>query len=100
MGEFMEKILVSLEPEAWHGNSAEILWATKLEGGLYRVENSPFFVKGLSFEDFVETKFADGTISFVKTVTYSGRSTYRIIRNEGADEARFDNFWAPLKDEG
>ncbi len=36
----------------------------------------------------------------MKTVTSSGRSTYRIIPNEGADEARFGRFWAPLKDEG
>jgi len=96
----MEKIFVRLEPDAWHGHSFESLWATKLEDGIYRVENSPFFVKGLAFEDIVETQVADGANLFVKTVTSSGRSTYRIIPNEGTDEAKFDSFWTPLKGEG
>jgi hypothetical protein len=39
-------------------------------------------------------------ISFVKTVTISGRSTYRIIPTNGVDDAIFQSYWEPLENEG
>ncbi|NQZ73852.1 MAG: DUF4265 domain-containing protein, partial [Dinoroseobacter sp.] len=52
----MEKIIVILEVDAWHGHSTESLWASPLNKDLYKIENSPFFERGLSFEDVVEVE--------------------------------------------
>tara|TARA_R110002051_G_scaffold7041_1_gene33156 strand:+ start:10200 stop:10439 length:240 start_codon:yes stop_codon:yes gene_type:complete len=67
MGEFMDKVVFNLEPDAWHGHSTESLWATRLENGFYKVENSPFFVMGLAFEDIFETQIVDGMNFFLET---------------------------------
>lgn len=92
----MDKISIPLGPDAWHGYSVETLWATRLESGFHRLENTPFFAMGLSFGDIVETRLSDGVTSFVKTIRAAGRSTYRIIPTETGDQARFQRFWAPL----
>lgn len=96
----MDKITIELEPEAWHGYSSESVWATLLDNGFYKVENSPFFARGLSYEDIVQARYQDGLNMFVRTVASSGRSTYRIILSEGASSAQFERFWEPLEAEG
>ena len=93
----MERVSFELEPDAWHGQSVESMWATKLDDHLYKIENSPFFVKGIAFEDVVKTKLLDGMISFVKTAISSGGSTYRILCKECTDETQFELFWKPLE---
>ncbi len=93
----MERVFFDLEPDAWHGQSVESMWATKLDADLYRIENSPFFARGIAFEDVVKTKLCDGVIYFVSKTTSSGGSTYRILCKEGTDETKFENFWKPLE---
>ena len=93
----MERVFFELELDTWHGQSVESMWATKLGDHLYKIEGSPFFVKGITFEDAVKTKLLDGVISFVKTATSSGGSTYRILCKEGTDETQFERFWKPLE---
>ncbi|MGR3635777.1 MAG: DUF4265 domain-containing protein [Shimia sp.] len=96
----MDKVTIELEPEAWHGHSSESVWVTPLGDALYKVENSPFFALGVSYQDIVQTEHKEGTNMFVRTVTSSGRSTYRIILREDATDAQFEHFWRPLEGEG
>ena len=93
----MERVFFELELDTWHDQSVESMWATKLGDHLYKIEGSPFFVKGITFEDAVKTKLLDGVISFVKTATSSGGSTYGILCKEGTDETQFERFWKPLE---
>ncbi len=93
----MERVFFELEPDAWHGQSVESMWATKLDEHLYRIENSPFFVKGIAFEDVVKTKLLDGVMFFVKKATSSGGSNYRLLCKEGTDDTQFEHFWKPLE---
>ena len=73
------------------------MWATKLDEHLYHIENSPFFAVGVAYGDCVETAIKDDMVSFVKTVTLSGHSNYRIIPEKGISKAQFDCFWHPLE---
>lgn len=76
------------------------MWVTELEGGLYKVENTPFFAHGISFEDIVEVKQRRGGNLFRRTIAPSGRSTYRILLGADTTNAQFERFWAPLEAEG
>lgn len=96
----MDKLTIELEPQAWHGYSHETVWATRLEDGLYKVENSPFFARGVSYEDTVLAVPQKGLNMFVRTVASSGGSTYRIIPNKGSADAQFQRFWKLLETEG
>lgn len=96
----LDKVYIELEPEAWHGHSSESMWVTRLDSGLYKIENSPFFARGISYEDIVEVKQRDGVNIFIRTVAPSGRSTYRIILDEDTSGAQFERFWKPLEAEG
>lgn len=96
----MDKVTIELEPEAWHGHSSESVWVTGLGDGFYKVENSPFFARGLSYEDIVQAELQDGVNMFIRTVSSSGRSTFRIILSDSASDAQFERFWEPLGAEG
>lgn len=96
----LDKVYIELEPESWHGHTSESLWATRLDDGLYKVENSPFFARGISYEDIVEVTQRDGVNIFVRTVFPSGGSTYRIILGKNTTKAQFEHFWGFLAAEG
>jgi hypothetical protein len=66
------------------GAEIETLWAVPLGGDLYRLDNSPFFAYGVSWQDVVEarkTKENDFP-EFVRCVTKSGNRTLRVIFNK------------------
>lgn len=68
--------------------------------GKYRIENSPFFVKGISFEDIVAGIDDDENLLFDRVLIRGGHSTYRIIRRNGIGEADFSQRWKPIQDAG
>ncbi len=96
----MEKLLIELEHGAWHGHSTESVWATHVHGSHYRLENSPFFARGLSFQDIVTVIEQDGMKTVLETTTPSGGSTYRIIPNENTTPEQFEACWKPAQDAG
>ena len=62
-------------------SDSETLWATPLGGDLYRLENSPFFAYGVSWQDVIEAKRAsESDLLEVERVTRkSGNRTVRVI---------------------
>jgi hypothetical protein len=59
---------------------SETLWASPLGGGLYRLENSPFFAYGVSWQDVIEAHAApDGLLEFARCVRKSGNRTLRVF---------------------
>lgn len=75
----------------------ESMWAEPLGDGTYRVQNSPFFFYGVSFEDVVRAApAADGMLEFQEVVTRSGASTFRIMVREGVEQDQFDRYRQPL----
>jgi hypothetical protein len=68
-------------PEEWEG-----LWAIPLEGGLFRIDNIPFYAKGLSCDDIVAASLIDGEYRFLKIISPSTNSTFRIVVYDLKDE--------------
>lgn len=70
-------------------SDVETLWATPIDGALYRLENSPFFAYGVSWQDVVEAKRASESdlLQFVRRVRKSGNRTLRVVfENSGLNE--------------
>ena len=64
------------------GNAdVETLWATHVGGDNYRLENSPFYAYGVSWEDVVSAPFnaQEGFPTFQHVVSRSGNRTIRVI---------------------
>ena len=66
----------------------ETMWASPLHGSTYVLENSPFDVYGVSWQDVVEARRAPDrgeALVYVRTVRKSGHRTVRAIVDRGAD---------------
>lgn len=61
-------------PEEWEG-----LWAISMGGSLYKLDNIPFYAKGMSCDDVVEARLEDNEYRIVRVVTQSANSTIRIV---------------------
>lgn len=59
----------------------ETLWATDLGGDDYKLDNSPFFAYGVSWEDVVHAPFdpEEGRPTFQRVVSKSGNRTIRVV---------------------
>lgn len=62
----------------------ETLWATHLGGSHYKLNNSPFFAYGVSWEDTVAAPFSkeEQFPTFQAVVSKSGNRTIRVIFDE------------------
>lgn len=72
----------------------ETLWAVALEQkGLYRLDNIPLYVKGVSSEDVVLAEPKEGRLVFVRLVQPSTNSVYRVFVSDESDvKAARDRF--------
>jgi hypothetical protein len=61
-------------PEEW-----ESLWAIPMGDSLFKIDNIPFFAKGLSCDDVVSAAFEGDTYIFSEVVTPSDNSTVRVL---------------------
>lgn len=59
----------------------ETLWATSLGDDLYKIDNSPFYAYGVSWEDvvFAPVDPEEGCPTFARVVSKGGNRTVRII---------------------
>ena len=80
------------------GVEAENLWVEPMTDGTFRIENSPFYLYGISFEDVVAADDVAGQLTFREVVARGSHSTYRIfIKNEsGYEDEQFATAWRPL----
>lgn len=93
----LRKVFFDLGDDEWHGRSSESLWAEHISGSKFKLRNSPFFAKGISFEDIVEVKEEDGRFIFVRSLIASGNSTYRLLVEESKIPNPFMTHWTPLE---
>ncbi len=61
----------------------ETLWATHLGDDKYKLDNSPFYAYGVSWEDVVSAPFSEeeGHPTFQRVVAKSGNRTVRVVFN-------------------
>lgn len=73
------------DESGWPPAESEGLWALPLGGGLFRLDNTPWFVRGVAAEDVVvASPDADGTLWFVRVHERAGRSVVRVVpRSDG-----------------
>jgi len=57
----------------------EAVWAVPVGADTYRLDNVPFFVRGLSSEDIVRAQPQDGVLFFLGLVEAGGHSTVRVL---------------------
>lgn len=68
-------------PDKW-----ETLWAqTEEQEGLYRIDNIPFYVRGISSGDVVAAEYSDDQLYFARLVTPSSNSVFRLYVAEVTD---------------
>jgi len=61
----------------------ETLWADDLGDGRFRLDNTPWYAYGVSWQDIVEaTADADGQLQFQRVLEKSGNRTIRIVAEE------------------
>lgn len=90
------KIVVEVT-ESIVGPTTETLWAERTPNG-YRLLNSPFYAKGLSYRDEVEAQpISADVLAFKRKVATEGHSTYRLIVKEERD---WSQEWATLQSLG
>jgi hypothetical protein len=97
------KVFFRLDADDWHGHSSESMWAEPVSGSdagdLYRLQNSPFFTRGVSFLDVVRAELSDyfdgGRLEAVEFIDRSGHSTYMVICQ--TDLERFKQRWELLE---
>lgn len=94
----LKKLIVDLDPNSWHGHTAETLWAEPLTDtvGLFRLRSSPFFSRIVSFGDTVRaTPSEDGfTLKYGSTFQNGGHSTYMLVMN--LENEIYERYWEQL----
>jgi hypothetical protein len=62
------------------GSDVETLWATHITADHYKLDNSPFYAYGVSWEDIVSAPFNpdEGFPTFERVVSKSGNRTVRV----------------------
>jgi Domain of unknown function (DUF4265) len=89
--ENIRKISINIPPFDNPDVAVENLWAEELGDSLFRVDNIPFFVFGISLNDVVLTESISGLKTVVKVVRRGGHSTYRVRM---AKDKNIDDFVA------
>lgn len=93
-----QRVKIAIDvPQSIVGETVETLWAEKIAGG-YRLLNSPWYAKGLSYLDIVEAApDSGGLLQFSRKVGTAGHSTYRLLI-EG--DTHWETHWDRLESLG
>src|SRR6185295_16568999 len=88
-----------LDASDWHGHGSETLWAAPVrdtEWRNFRIMNSPFFTRGISYLDTVRASPTGNRFifDFDHVVERGGHSTYMVVVHE---EPRFGVYWSLLE---
>ncbi|HNP36946.1 MAG TPA: DUF4265 domain-containing protein [Woeseiaceae bacterium] len=75
----------------------ENMHAVPLGGATYILDNSPFYVYGISYCDTFEAVQRDGRLVFLRVLERGGHSTYRVKLPVGADHGYFLLHWRVLE---
>lgn len=95
------RVYFRLDPTDWHGRSNEGLWAEPIEnatpGTVFRLLNSPFFARGVSYLDIVQTAPRESGVGreFAGVVDRGGHSTYMIL--VPPESKQFPDLWEELR---
>lgn len=85
------KILFDLErDDDYPPFGVESIWALKIVDGMFRIDNIPFYVRGLALGDVVRARpTSDGALQFDSIAKTSGHSTLRVVFFETGNREDF-----------
>lgn len=87
------KIAFELPKDDPSPHGVETVWAEALGKERYRLDNSPFYVYGVSYGDVVVAKSEQGQLVFAGVAERGGHSTYRIFLTKELVEEEFKRRW-------
>jgi hypothetical protein len=90
------QIKIPVNPSTWHPFEEEVLWASGLPEGQYRIENVPFFALSLSYHDIITADNKKGVLKIAEVKSRSGHSTYRCYLRKDVKDADFKEYFEPL----
>ncbi len=74
------KVIFELDQTDWHGHSTESLWATAAKSvRTAQVDSCPFFVKGISYGDWINLIGDRGPFNYASVKKKSGYATRRVL---------------------
>ncbi|WEH34203.1 DUF4265 domain-containing protein [Streptomyces sp. AM 4-1-1] len=82
---------MEVDEDGWPPASIESLWAVKLGNGTVRLDNTPWFVRGVASGDIIRVEVEDdGALYARETIQPSQNCTIRLIvlKDEGSAAAR------------
>lgn len=76
----MQKVYFPIESDGdgYPPVQGENLWAMVLADGLYRLDNVPFFARGVSLGDDIKAEIVNGTPTYAGVAHRGGHSTIRV----------------------
>lgn len=88
MKDIFHKIVFELKPDEddYPPVAAESLWGIHSNDGNYTIDNTPYYISGVSKGDAVEVKIVGKEIVAVRVVNQGGHSTIRVFAS--GDEER------------
>jgi hypothetical protein len=95
-GEYKRVIFpLKKDSDGYPPNDWESLWAKEIKPGLFEIDNTPFFIKGISPYDIITTQIIEDEHYFEELVSTSGHSVIRVVF---FDESAFDLLGKKLKE--
>ena len=77
-----------------HAGDVETLWAMPVQANLYRLDISPFFAYGVSWQDVIEARPGeDQFLEYIRCVRRSGNRTVRIFQDYQSDDQPAREIW-------
>ena len=73
-----------------HGD-VETLWAFDLGDGRYKLDSTPWYQYGVSYQDIVSASLKDGQLHFDQVLAKSGYRTLRVRSDERVPQALLDS---------
>lgn len=86
----------------YKGNESaiETLWALPIRDNTFRLENSPFYAYGYSYQDIVVVKKKDSELIVEGVVEHCGHSTFRIALKSEDGKRLFNQYWSKIESLG
>ncbi|WP_346268054.1 DUF4265 domain-containing protein [Streptomyces sp. SID3915] len=82
---------MEVDEDGWPPASIESLWAVKLGNGTVRLDNTPWFVRGVASGDIIRVELEDDGVLYARETNQPSRNcTIRLIvlKDEGSAAAR------------
>lgn len=93
----LKKIIFELELSEWCPYGSETLWAKSIGNNHFRLKNTPFYARDVSFEDEVSVNKVNDKLIYNSIVRRGGHSTYRILFHENIRSEIFKSYWGPIE---